>query len=44
MTPKLDYIKDETFRGYAQKYLNLGESTYDYAVGTFGSSQYFARK
>ncbi|SCU85179.1 LAME_0D00408g1_1 [Lachancea meyersii CBS 8951] len=44
LTPKLDSIEDTHIRGYMLKYLNLGESCYDYTVASLGSSKYFARK
>lgn len=44
LTPKVDQIGDETVREYSTKYLNLGESVYDYTVATLGSSSYFKRK
>ncbi|SCU77432.1 LADA_0A00430g1_1 [Lachancea dasiensis] len=44
LTPKLDSIEDNHMRGWAQKYLNVGESCYDYAVVSLGASQYFVRK
>ncbi|CEP60775.1 mitofissin LALA0_S01e18690g [Lachancea lanzarotensis] len=44
LTPKLETIEDSHVRKYALKYLNLGESCYDYTVAYLGSSQYFARK
>ncbi|CAI2034931.1 hypothetical protein SEUBUCD646_0I00230 [Saccharomyces eubayanus] len=31
-------------RNYMKRYLNVGESVYDYSVATCGSSTYFARK
>lgn len=44
LTPKIDHISDITVREYSTKYLNLGESVYDYTVATLGSSSYFQRK
>ncbi|SCV06226.1 LANO_0H24872g1_1 [Lachancea nothofagi CBS 11611] len=44
LTPKLDSIEDTHIRGYVHKYLNIGESCYDYTVASLGSSRYFARK
>ena len=44
LTPKVDSIQDPHVRGYVNKYLNLGESCFDYTVASFGSSSYFVRK
>ncbi|CCH62829.1 hypothetical protein TBLA_0I01710 [Henningerozyma blattae CBS 6284] len=44
LTPKLESIEDPTIRKYFGKYLNYGESIYDYTVATCGSSSYFSRK
>lgn len=44
LTPKVENIGDEHVRGYMIKYLNAGESVYDYTVATAGSSSYFVRK
>lgn len=41
---KLDAVENETAREYTKKYLNMGDSMYDYAVATCGSSKYFERK
>ncbi|SCW02173.1 LAFE_0F00584g1_1 [Lachancea fermentati] len=44
LTPKLDSIQDPHIQGYCLKYLNFGESCYDYTVATCGASSYFVRK
>ncbi|CAI4380413.1 BCN_G0026970.mRNA.1.CDS.1 [Saccharomyces cerevisiae] len=44
LTPKLETLDNQTMRNYMKRYLNLGESVYDYSVATCGSSTYFARK
>ncbi|QLL31860.1 hypothetical protein HG536_0C00270 [Torulaspora globosa] len=44
LTPKVDTIENTSLREYTRKYLNLGESIYDYSVATCGSSSYFVRK
>ncbi|GCF01324.1 hypothetical protein ZYGM_001798 [Zygosaccharomyces mellis] len=44
LTPKLQTIENITIRDYMTRYLNLGESVYDYSVATCGSSSYFVRK
>ncbi|CUS24731.1 LAQU0S19e00364g1_1 [Lachancea quebecensis] len=44
LTPKVDAIGDPHVKGYVSKYLNVGESCYDYTVATLGSSHYFVRK
>ncbi|SCU79976.1 LAMI_0B00364g1_1 [Lachancea mirantina] len=44
ITVKTQTIGDDNVRGYIGKYLNIGESCYDYTVATLASSQYFVRK
>ncbi|CAI4377891.1 AIC_G0025680.mRNA.1.CDS.1 [Saccharomyces cerevisiae] len=44
LTPKVETLDNQTMRNYMKRYLNLGESVYDYSVATCGSSTYFARK
>lgn len=44
LTPKLDTVENVTLREYSTKYLNLGESVYDYSVATCGASSHFIRK
>lgn len=44
LTPKLDTIQEPNMKEYASKYLNLGESLFDYMTASFGSSSYFQRK
>ncbi|CAR26722.1 ZYRO0B16588p [Zygosaccharomyces rouxii] len=44
LTPKLQTIENMTIRDYMSRYLNMGESIYDYSVATCGSSPYFGRK
>ncbi|CDO95825.1 unnamed protein product [Kluyveromyces dobzhanskii CBS 2104] len=44
LTPKFNQISDNTVKEYSIKYLNLGESVYDYTVATLGSSSHFQRK
>ncbi|QLG74103.1 hypothetical protein HG535_0F06150 [Zygotorulaspora mrakii] len=44
LTVKTDKIANQTAKEYMTKYLNIGESLYDYSVATCGSSSYFVRK
>ncbi|AET39091.1 mitofissin Ecym_4007 [Eremothecium cymbalariae DBVPG len=44
LTLKLDNINDSIIKDYMQKFLNVGESTFDYAVAYSGSSSYFQRR
>ncbi|EDO17887.1 hypothetical protein Kpol_1043p78 [Vanderwaltozyma polyspora DSM 70294] len=44
LTPKIERFENPTVREYMVKYLNFGESVYDYTVATCGSSSNFTRK
>ncbi|CCE63111.1 hypothetical protein TPHA_0E00140 [Tetrapisispora phaffii CBS 4417] len=41
---RVDKVEDTNVQRYINKYLNFGESIYDYSVATCGSSSYFSRK
>lgn len=43
LVPRTELIPNATAREYAQKYLDVGESAYDYTVATCGTSTYFRR-
>lgn len=42
-SPNLDGISDDSARYYSKKYLDVGESVFDYTSAYFGSSDYFKR-
>ncbi|KAK7679130.1 hypothetical protein QCA50_017892 [Cerrena zonata] len=44
LTPNVDNIKSDDFKYYATKYLDVGESIFDYSAAYFGGSEYFKRK
>ncbi|RLV85054.1 hypothetical protein JA9_000571, partial [Meyerozyma sp. JA9] len=44
LTPNLDSIESENIRYYSKKYLDVGDSIFDYSAAYFGGSGYFVRK
>ncbi|SMN17919.1 similar to Saccharomyces cerevisiae YIL156W-B Putative protein of unknown function, originally identified based on homology to Ashbya gossypii and other related yeasts [Maudiozyma saulgeensis] len=44
LTFKTESFQNETAKVYTTRYLNIGESLYDSAVASCGSSKYFVRK
>ncbi|CCE72853.1 Piso0_000452 [Millerozyma farinosa CBS 7064] len=44
LAPDFNQIQNETARYYGSKYLDLGESMFDYSVAALSSSGYFKRK
>ncbi|AMD23020.1 HHR251Wp [Eremothecium sinecaudum] len=44
LTLKTDYLGDGPVKEYTNKLLNMGDSVFDYAVATCGSSSYFKRR
>ncbi|KAF5211247.1 hypothetical protein E0198_002548 [Clavispora lusitaniae] len=43
LTPDLDMLPNESANYYAQKYLDIGESIFDYSSAYLRSSDYFKR-
>ncbi|KAG7663259.1 uncharacterized protein J8A68_003259 [[Candida] subhashii] len=43
LTPNLNTIENEQLKYYVTKYLDIGESMFDFSVGYFNSSTHFSR-